>query len=277
MCTQGAEWHFPPDATVESWGQPWKGLSVAEVEALDPRAAASHPVVDAIISQYAGLRRRYGAKADVLGLRSGVMGIHGPYTTAHQLLGQDLFLLMSDDPDGARRVFAKVWEIYRAVLGRIAQAVEAPPAHRVCIGDCAASLISAELYRACVLPVNQEIACGFAACTYHSCGPSTHLLHEFAKVPGLAATQLGPGTDLRTAQQVLPDPVELQPLIDPMLMLDGGQDDVRRTIAELAGILQERGKGTLCAWSFGAETPMENVTAMYETVAEIDKLKHRGQ
>ncbi|MBT4818430.1 MAG: hypothetical protein HON70_22160, partial [Lentisphaerae bacterium] len=182
MRTQGAEWRFPADAAVESWGTPWQGMSVAEISALDPRAAADHPVVDAIIRQHTELRKLYGEAADVLGLRSGTMVIHGPYTTAHQLIGQDLFMLMYDDPRGARQVFDRVWEIYQAVFGKIARAVEAPPVQRVHIGDCAASLISAELYRTTVLPADNRVAESFSACSYHSCGPSSHLLQEFALV-----------------------------------------------------------------------------------------------
>ena len=268
MRTQGAEWRFPTDGTVESWGQPWKGMTVSEILALDARAAAAHPVIDAILHQYGELRTLYGARADVLGLRSGAMLIHGPYTTAHQLLGEDLFILMYDDPSGAQRVFAKVWEIYQAVLGRISRALEAPPARRIHIGDCAASLVSADLYRACVLPINHAIAREFEACGYHSCGPSTHLLDEFAKIPEMDAIQLGPGTDLRAAHQSLPDFTQFQPLIDPMLMRDGTGDDVRRRITEATALLLERGGGTLCAWSFDTDTPLTNVTTMYETVAE---------
>lgn len=271
MRTQGAEWRFPSDATVESWGQPWRGMTVAEIAALDPRAAAAHPVVEAIIRQYGELRKLYGDKADVLGLRAGMMNIHGPYTTAHQLLGEDLFMLMCDDPAGARRVFAKVWEIYQAVMGRIARAIEAPPAERLHIGDCSASLISAELYRECVLPADNSIAGRFSACSYHSCGPSTHLLQTFTLLQGVHAIQLGPGTDMCVAQRTFVDTVELQPLVDPMLVRNSTQDGVHDTISQLAEVLWQRGGGTLCAWSFDSATPIENVARMYETVAEIDR------
>lgn len=38
MGTRGAEWRMPADATLESWGRPWAGLSAA-LAALDARAA----------------------------------------------------------------------------------------------------------------------------------------------------------------------------------------------------------------------------------------------
>lgn len=218
MRTQGADWRFPDDGTVESWGQPWRTLEVAEIERIDPREAAAHPVIDAIIRHYGELRKVYGDQADVLGLRSGLVNIHGPYTTAHQLMGEELFMLMADSQDGAARVFAKVWSVYQAILGRIASAISAPPPRRVVIGDCAASMISADLYRRCVLPADQAIAAGYPDCVYHSCGPSSHLVGEFARLPNLGAIQLGPGTDLETADRCLSQDTQFQPLVDPLLM-----------------------------------------------------------
>jgi hypothetical protein len=270
MRTQGAEWRFPPDATVESWGQPWRGLSVAEIVALDPRAAAAHPVVDAVIAQYAELRKLYGDRADVLGVRSGTMVIHGPYTTAHQLMGEDLFMLMVDNPAGARQVFAKTWAIYRAVFGRIAEAVDAPPATRVHIGDCAASLVSADTYRECVLPADNAIVEEFDACGYHSCGPSTHLLGEFAALRSVDAIQLGPGTDLGAADTLLPGNTELQPLVDPVVVLQGTPGQIHDLLTPIITLLRRRNAGTLCAWSFDAATPIRNVEAIYETSVEMD-------
>jgi len=274
MRTQGAEWRFPEDGTVESWGKPWQGLSLADIEALTPDEAAMHPVVDAIIAQYHELRKLYGDQADVLGLRSGRLNMHSPYTTAHQLMGEELFLLMSDNPQAARKIFAKVWDIYQAVFERIARAIDAPRFNHVILGDCAASMVSPALYRECILPVNMTVADAFPGCTYHSCGISTHLLGEFARLPRMKAVQLGPGTDLRLAHQRIRRHACLQPLLDPVLVRDGTQGEVSSLVAAVVEVLQERGDGLLCAWSFDAATPVGNVAAIYETVAERNATKN---
>ena len=100
MRTQGAEWRMPEDATLESWGKPWAGLTVEAIQKIDARAAAAHPVIDALLVQYRQMQKMYGERAGLFGLKDGVMGIHSPYTTALQLIGEDLFLMMEDDPAG---------------------------------------------------------------------------------------------------------------------------------------------------------------------------------
>ena len=264
MRTQGAEWRFPPDATVESCGVPWRGLTPEQVAAIDPRAAAHHPVVDALLAQYRELERMYGEKADILGTKSGTMTIHTPYTTAHQLCGEELFVTMMTDPDGARRISAKVWEIYEAIYARIT-AVTGARLTRIHMGDCAASLLSLRTYREVVLPVNVALASRFESAGYHSCGRSSHLLPAFRVLPKVDLIQLGAGTDLAESARLFPR-VHLQPLVDPLLVLAGDPDAVRRSVE---GILRETSPApavTLCAWSFDRDTPLENVSAMYDTV-----------
>jgi len=65
------------------------------------------------------MRLLYGESADIFGIKSGLMGIHTPFTTAHQLMGEELFYMMIDEPESARDVFMKIWEIYNAVFSRL--------------------------------------------------------------------------------------------------------------------------------------------------------------
>ena len=264
MRTQGASWHFPAEATVESLGTPWAGLTAQEIAAIDPRQVARHPVIDSLVVQYRELQRMYGEQADIFGTKSGTMNIHTPYTTAHQLCGEDLFSLLLDDPDGARMIFAKVWEIYQAIFARVT-AVTGARLTRVQLGDCAASLISLRTYRELILPTNQALASQFEQAGYHSCGRSTHLLTAFRDLPKLDSIQLGPGTDLAVSARLLPE-LHLQPLVDPILMLMGDPDMIHRTIEEMLYVTATAPAITLCAWSFDRDTPLENAAALYDAV-----------
>ncbi len=264
--TQGAQWRFPEDATVESWGEPWASLTIAEIEAIDPQAAAHHPVVDQLIAQYQELRRMYGERADIFGLKSGLMNIHTPYTTAQQLRGQGLFIEMVLDPAAARVIFDQIWAIYQAVFGRLAEVVGVTPT-ALQLGDCAASLLSADVYREVVLPVNRKLAERFAVTGYHSCGPSTHLLAEFARLPPLANVQLGHGTDLREAVRRFPD-THLMPLLNSTILREGDPATVSEYVAEVVADTAPAPEVTLCAWALDRDTPPQNVSAMYEAVEE---------
>jgi hypothetical protein len=269
MHTQGAPWQFPEDATVESLAAPWAGLTSDEVARLDAREAAHHPVMDRILAQFRTLQRLYGDQADILFSRSGSMYTHTPYTSAHQLCGQDLFVDMLLEPEASQRLFAKVWEIYAALYARIAAATGATFTGLL-LGDCAAALLSPETYRQVVLPTNRDLASRFARVTYHSCGSSTHLLPHFAEIPHVVQAQLGPGTDLAAAARLLPG-LEMAPLVDAVLMRNGNAEAVREAILQILKDTASAPTVTLCAWSFDRDTPLANVHALYGAVAEYER------
>ncbi len=266
--TQGADIVCPPDATMETRGHIWSEYSVDEIERIDPRAAANHPFIDTILDQYREMEKLYGDRADIFGMKSGIMNIHAPYTTAHQLYGEEIFYLMSDDPNGAGVIFDKIWQIYQAIFSRIGNAIGAPPANRVQLGDCSAGMLSARQYRAVVLPANQSIAGQFATAGYHSCGQSTHLLNDFAAIPGVNTIELGAGTDLRQTVKSLPA-VSIFPLFDPLILRNETTDTVDKITRAMATDCASAPYTLLCAWSLDSETPIENVAAMYTAVEEI--------
>lgn len=269
--TQGADIVCPSDATMETRGHLWAGLTIAEIANINPGDAANHPFIDVILAQYREMEKLYGDRADIFGMKSGIMNIHAPYTTAHQLCGEEIFYLMSDDPAGARVIFDKIWQIYQAIFARIGAAIGAPSANRVQLGDCSAGMLSAEQYRAVVLPVNQSIAGQFATAGYHSCGQSTHLLNAFAAIPGVNTIELGAGTDLRQAVKSLPA-VSIFPLFDPLILRNETTDTVDKITREMATDCAPAPYTLLCAWSLDSETPVVNVAAMYDAVNEIKKI-----
>lgn len=266
--TQGAPWRFPDNATLESMGAPWANLSIEEIAAVDPCSASEHPVMDRLLAQYREIERHYGDAADIFMVKSGMMNIHAPYTTAHQLYGEELFVLLMTEPEAAQVIFDKVWELYQAIYARVL-AETGTIFTRMYLGDCSASLLSEAVYRERVLPMNQRLARLQPSSGYHSCGSSTHLLAAFSTIPGLQHIQLGAGTDMALAARLMPG-VIMEPLIDPVLMREGTPDDVTRIIT---GILHDTATApaiNLCAWSFDSETPVENVRAMYAVVQDYD-------
>jgi hypothetical protein len=113
--------------------------------------------------------------------------------------------------------------------------------------------------------VNQALASSFQQAGYHSCGRSTHLLAAFRELPKLDSIQLGAGTDLTTSVNLMPE-IHLQPLFDPVLMLEGEPDAIHRAIEDIMRIGAASPAVTLCAWSFDRDTPLENAIALYDAV-----------
>ena len=265
--TQGAALFCPTDATLESRGTPWADLAPAAIDRLDVRAATEHPIIMRVLAQYREMTRLYEDAADLFGLKAGRLNLHTPFTTAHQLCGERLFLLLRDDPTGAALIFAKVWQLYQAVTQRLCQAIGAPPPGRVQLGDCSASLVSAAVYRSVILPSNTAIARAFATVGYHSCGPSSHLLNDIRHLPPLASLEVGPGTDLDRVTQLFPAS-HLCPLVNPVALRGETPAGVA---AHISAILQATAPArhvTLCAWSCDRDTPVANVRAVYDTVRQ---------
>jgi hypothetical protein len=257
---------MPLDATLESWGRPWAGLSLAEIRGLDARSAAQHPSIDSIVAQFRVMEKLYGERADIFGLKSGTMTIHTPYTTAHALCGEDFLVLLATEPDSAAVIMEKIWAIYCAIFDRLVAEVGAT-IHRIQLGDCSASLLPDSLYRSAVAPSNLAIASGFAQVGYHSCGPSSHLLDSFALISRLDSIELGPGTDLARATRSMPRSV-LRPLVDPVVMRQGSRDDVASLVGKIIDATSDAAGVELCAWSFDRDTPLSNVEALYEMAGQ---------
>ncbi|MHB9133928.1 MAG: uroporphyrinogen decarboxylase family protein [Armatimonadota bacterium] len=274
MHTQGAEWRFPVDATLESMGTPWAGLTPEDITRIDARAAAYHPAIDTLFNVFHELERHYGDRADLLYSRGGMMNAHTPYTTAHQLYGEELFVLMAIEPESAQLIFAKVWEIYQAIYARISEETGIR-FNRIYLGDCSASLLSEAMYREVVLPVNQRLAAQFELASYHSCGYSSHLLAAFAEIPHADTYQLGAGTDLAAATRLLPG-AHLQPLVDPVAMREATSDGVHALISNMLQNTATAPAVTLCAWSFDGDTPLENVETLYQVVEDANSRYEAG-
>lgn len=265
--TQGADIYCPEDATFETHGHPWAGKSSAEISKISASDAAEHSFVDKLLQQYSEMQRLYGDAADVFGIKSGAMVIHTPYTTAHQLMGEELFFLMIDDPEAVRNIFLKIIEIYRAVFSRLASQLKiAFPTH-IHLGDCSACMLSEQNYREIVLPVNRQIAEGFQKVSYHSCGASTHLLSSFAALPTLASIELGPGTDFAQAVKLMPE-TSMSPLMDPVIIRNGSPEDVTLLVKSVTSETFNAPSVTLCAWSLDKETPVANLQKLYLTLEE---------
>jgi Uroporphyrinogen decarboxylase (URO-D) len=265
LATQGADVVCPIDATLETWGNPWATLTTEEVNRIDPAAAAHHSFIDGIIAQYHEMLKMYGDKADILGIKEGNMTIHTPYTTAHQLCGEELFCKMIEAPQAVRVILMKIWQIYQAVYGRLQKELNAPAPTIINMGDCSACMLSADLYRKCVLPVNIAITAGFQSAKYHSCGSSTHLLNDFSKLPKLWRIELGEGTDLNIGVKLFPG-ISIAPLLDPVQMLNGQPEEVVALVDRIVETTASAPETVICAWALDRETLIENLETLCLTV-----------
>jgi len=62
-------------------------------------------------------------------------------------------------------------------------------------------------------------------------------------------------------------------LIDPVLMRQASPEQAEQAVAGILGATAAAPATTLCAWSFDAETPIQNVEALYRTVLATNERK----
>jgi hypothetical protein len=180
------------------------------------------------------------------------------------LYGEELLVVMLTDPEATRIILDKVWRIYQAIFRRISGVTGARLAG-IHLGDCSAAILAERTYRDVVLPVNRRLASEFERVSYHSCGPSSHLVSAFASLPNLGYIELGPGTDLRASACLMPN-VHIAPLVDPIVVREGDPDAVHDEVEKILMDTRTSPRVTLCAWSFDRDTPIENVARIYSTV-----------
>lgn len=188
-----------------------------------------------------------------------ILVTHTAYTTAFRLLGEDIFIMMLADPEAAWALFRYILRQYHNLFDLAAKTFNWTPT-RYHFGDCAATMLSPDLFRQYNRLIMEEIAATGLELTWHSCGPSTHLLEAAAGIPRLTRLQLGCGTDPVLARRLFPD-AEILAYYGAAALLRETPDAIVRHFNHLRDALQDN--FTIMFSSVDYHTPPANVqTAM---------------
>lgn len=192
-----------------------------------------------------------------------IMGwVEGPIAEAVDLRGMtDLMMDLVTDIEFCRDLMD--WVIELEIAFALAQ-IDAG-CHMIGIGDAAASLVSADIYRAEILPREQRLVAAIreagAIARLHICGNTTHILGDMAET-GCEIIDLDHTADMGIARERMgPGPVLLGNFDPVSVVLDGTPDTVYaacRWCHEQAGRRYIVGPG--CEVPPG--TPAENVHTM---------------
>lgn len=184
---------------------------------------------------------------------------HTAYTTAFRLLGEDIFVMMLTDPEAAWALFRYILRQYHQLFALSARTFNWQET-RYHFGDCAATMLSPDLFRQFNRPIMDEIAQTGVELTWHTCGPSTHLLEVAAGIPNLTHLQLGDGTDLARARQLFPD-AEILAYYGAAALLRENPETITRRFDRFCRDLQDN--FLIMFSSVDPRTPKDNIiTAM---------------
>ncbi len=208
---------------------------------------------------------KYSAKFGIKRVRP--PRVHGMLEIALDLRKEELFVDMLSNPLLARKLLETITETIINVrtfwdkkkFGKIQKGIF--------LGGCSSTLCSPKVYEEFLVPYYNILSDRFGGCYLCSCGLSTHLLEVFTKIRNCRGYHLGWGTDIREARKILKG-AKIRARLDPQRIASGNPDQVRRDVVK---ILQEEGptsKLTLILYNASADTPDENIRAIFDTVKE---------
>jgi len=212
------------------WGHPWldyqqpPGKNVENLQQLEPPDFFGSGIMPLVHCFYAEMRQAL----DDDFLVKFPDWIMGPFGVACELRGFDQFLVdLLADPDFAQRFLRFIVEA-RTSWQQQCDSFLGIQRTRGLLGndDVNCPTLSPALYRDAILPLEMELCQHYGGIFYwHSCGNTTRLLADIARLPVLDLFHCGPWTDVARAcavwgergvpLEICPDPVEAVQLASP--------------------------------------------------------------
>ncbi len=199
----------------------------------------------------------------------------GVQNIALDLRGQQLFLDYYDHPELVHHLFDviarttyRVADYFRRRTGtnsisnnRIVASVD-PRLNLHC--NCSVQMISRATYEEYLLPYECWLAERLQPYGIHHCGDNLeHVVEAYARVPALAFVDVGWGSDVAACRAALPDAF-FSLRLNPARLLTQTPGEVRVDVQRLLAQAGPVDKLALCCISIDADTPDENVRAIFE-------------
>jgi len=265
----GANWMFFDHQDADITQNPLRGLD--DIDKLADINWEQREPIKTFLNQIDEMNARYGADVDVFPPffwdRSGRATVHGPLTTAHKLMGEDIYLKMSDDLDFVDRLLRWISETYVKLIHLFSDRAELP-VRSIHIGECSGCMISADHWERLIIPAMNMMADACGPVRLHSCGDSNHILEQMAKVHNLGALNVGSGASVARSREFVGEEIPLHVNPDVHMLSKGTTEDCKHWVARS---IEESGSGPLSiAFHVDTAVPLSNVAALFDAVREHD-------
>lgn len=209
----------------------------------------------------------------LLRLEATVSGVGGPFPDAYALARDRLFLWVYEAPEAVHRLMDVVTTAF-INYHRYTRELTGAPLTGLGMGCDAAEMLSPPMFREFVLPYYQRCYDAFPGRRgFHMCGRIDHLLPLLAEE--LRITRLdgfGSATDPHLLAEVMGGKVVLSGGIDPVLLLQGGTDEIEQECRRYLGIFAGNGGYILQDGNnIAPGTPVANLAA---AVAAAEEFAH---
>ena len=126
---------------------------------------------------------------------SGRATIHGFITTSMKLFGEEIFILMMDDPDLVREIHTWIADVFKTLINHYS-ALAQLPVTSVHVGECSGTMLSPDQYQQFIVPFANRMGTELGPLRWHSCGDSDHLLEPLREVNNLKIIDTGSQTSI---------------------------------------------------------------------------------
>jgi len=266
----GARFSFFEDKDSDVTGRPLEHISnIQELPSLT--SILEHSLVKNLEKQIKMIRKTYPELRVIPPFfwdESGRATIHGVITTSLKLTGDNILMIMLDDPNLAHAIHQWIVDAY-VILIRHFAALGNLTITSVHVGECAGTMISSELYNDFVIPYTSQLGDKLGAVRLHSCGISNHLIKSATRIHNLKIIDTGSGTSILKIREIMGKDFEIN-VFPPVEALLAGvpQSEI---ISWLNKTLSENQDGPLqIAYHLEADYDIQNGLAIN------DELKKRG-
>jgi Uroporphyrinogen decarboxylase (URO-D) len=218
----GAQFSFFEDKDADVAGKPLEFITRKE-ELPAISTILDHPLVmdlDNQISRISSVRPDLKVIPPFFWDESGRATIHGIITTSLKLTGDNIMTIMMSDPELAHAIHQWIVDAYIILVSHFADRGNLPVTS-IHIGECAGTMISADLFEDFVVPYISQLGDRFGSLRVHSCGISDHLIDPMTHIRKLNIIDTGSGTSVRKIRQMMgPDfVIHIAPPME--LMMEG--------------------------------------------------------
>jgi hypothetical protein len=194
----GAQFSFFEDKDADVAGKPLEFISNGD-ELPPVSAILHHPLVKELENQIVNIKiNRPDLKVipPFFWDESGRATIHGIITTSLKLTGDNIMITLMSDPGLAHAIHQWIVDAYMVLIRYFADIAKLPVTS-VHVGECAGTMISADLYEEFIVPYISQLGDKLGEVRLHTCGMSDHIMSSIVKIRNLKIIDTGSGTSIK--------------------------------------------------------------------------------
>lgn len=244
-------------------------LSDAEADRLAPPDLDRSPMMQDILQQARWIAGQEGRV-------EGYVNWQGVLNNSQRLRGEAIFVDMMENPARAARIFDCVCQTMIDAARRLhaLQGTTGVSPDFFTVSNCVVNMVSPELYRALLLPLDRRLAEAFGCLGVHNCAwKADPYLEHYATLPALGYIDMGLSSDLTRARRLFPG-ARRAVMVTPMDLANKTPAAIQSDLDRLA---REYAPCDVVVADIEAGTPDERVRWFLDACATISRKMEKNK